>query len=375
MDSPLTVDADIPAGNIIVESIDGDTVRMRPDLRDTEGHWFYWHCRVRGGAGRTVRFELTSPNTLTSRGAAASFDAGATWDRVPATGPDDFSFICRIPPGADDVRLAMTPPYAGEHLRRYLDSRDHLEVTTLCTSRKGRPVVRLRAGNLSGDAPHRVLVTARHHCCEMMASWELEGLLDAFAAADETGAWLRENVEILAVPFVDTDGVLDGDQGKRRRPRDHNRDYSDRSLYGETAAIREQVPAWSEGRLRVALDLHCPWIRGVEHNERIYIVGSSDPRNWAEQQRFGDLIERHRRGPLPYLAADNLPFGQAWNVGSNEDTGRSFGRWAATLDSVVLAASIELPYAIARETDVTADSARAFGADVATALRHYLMTL
>ncbi len=375
MERPLTVDAEVPAGNIIVESIDGDTVRMRPDLRDTEGHWFYWHCRLRGGAGRTVRFEMTRPNTLTTRGAAASFDGGETWDWLPPTAADAFAFRCPVPAGGGDVRLAMSPPYTGEHLRRYLDGRDHLEVTTLCTSRKGRPVVCLRAGNLSGGAAHRVLVTARHHCCEMMASWELEGLLDAFADDDDTGPWLRQNVELLAVPFVDTDGVLDGDQGKNRRPRDHNRDYEDPSIYPETAALRRRVPAWGGGRLRVAMDLHCPWIRGVETNERIYIVGSPDPRNWAEQQRFGELLETHRRGALPYRAADNLPFGQAWNVPTNERTGRSFGRWALGLAGIALVASIELPYAIARETNVTPDAARSFGADVATALRHYLMTL
>ena len=375
MNAFLTVDADIPAGNIIVEDIDGDIIRMRPDLRDTEGPWFYWHCRLHGGGGRTVRVEMTRPHTLTTRGAAASFDGGSTWQWLSPTGPEEWSFICPVPADAEDVRLAMTPPYTGEHLRRYLDSHEHLEVSALCTSRRDRPVVCLRAGDLSGDAPHRVLVTARHHCCEMMASWELEGLLDAFAAADDDGAWLRENVEIMAIPFVDTDGVLDGDQGKNRRPRDHNRDYQGESIYPETAAIRRRVPAWGDGRLRVTLDLHCPWIRGVETNERIYIVGSPDRRIWAEQQHFGELIEKHRRGPLPYLAADSLPFGQAWNVGSNESTGRSFGRWAATLDGVALAASIELPYAIARETDVTPATARSFGTDVATALRHYLMTL
>ena len=86
-----------------------------------------------------------------------------------------------------------------------------------------------------------------------------------------------KRVEFFVVPFVDKDGVEDGDQGKNRRPHDHNRDYGgradgDHSIYASTRALRERIPAWSGGKLRVALDLHCPWIRG-EHNEVIYFVG------------------------------------------------------------------------------------------------------
>ena len=37
----FTVDAELPAGNAIIEKIDGDTVRLKQDLRDS-GLWFYW---------------------------------------------------------------------------------------------------------------------------------------------------------------------------------------------------------------------------------------------------------------------------------------------------------------------------------------------
>ena len=35
--SAFTVDAELPAGNAIVNAIDGDTVSIRQDLRDTKG--------------------------------------------------------------------------------------------------------------------------------------------------------------------------------------------------------------------------------------------------------------------------------------------------------------------------------------------------
>ena len=54
----LTVDADLPAGNIIVDGVDGDKVKVRQDLRDSN-MWFYWAFRVRGAAGRTLKFDFT----------------------------------------------------------------------------------------------------------------------------------------------------------------------------------------------------------------------------------------------------------------------------------------------------------------------------
>ena len=74
----LNIDSNFPGGNIIVERIDGDHVWLRQDLRDTEGWWFYWLCRVAGAAGRSVTFHFTNGNVLTDRGAAISVD-GLHW--------------------------------------------------------------------------------------------------------------------------------------------------------------------------------------------------------------------------------------------------------------------------------------------------------
>ena len=37
-----------PGGNIVVDSIDKEVVRLQTDLRDTAGWWFYWNFRIRG---------------------------------------------------------------------------------------------------------------------------------------------------------------------------------------------------------------------------------------------------------------------------------------------------------------------------------------
>src|SRR5690606_19162609 len=167
-------------------------------------------------------------------------------------------------------------PYTQENLETFLrriGTNEALRVETLCDSRKGRPVEKLRLGKLEGEPRFRVLVTARSHACEMMASYAVEGIMESVLAEDPAGEWFRENVEFLVIPFVDKDGVEDGDQGKNRRPRDHNRDYDANSLYPETRTLQALVPKWSKGKLRVTMDMHCPYIRG-NFNEFIYQVGS-----------------------------------------------------------------------------------------------------
>ena len=371
----LTVDCDIPAGNIVVENIEGDTVYARPDLRDTEGHWFYWCFRARGAGGRTLRCRLTSPNTLTEMGPAVSTDRGWTWSWAGPEAMSGWSFEYCVPAEADDVRFSMGMPYTDRNLAAFLERHGdtpHLESGELCRSRKGRPVRRLNFGCLDAEPAHRVLVTARHHCCEMMAGYALEGLVLGVLADDQVGRWMRRNVEFLAVPMVDTDGVEEGDQGKNRRPHDHGRDYGERSIYPETGAIRALVPQWSAGRLRVGLDLHCPWIRG-EWNDIVYQVGARAEEAWREQQRFGNMLEQENAGPLPYRVADNLPFGEAWNTGSNYKEGRPFRPWLAEQPDVRLATSFEIPYAVAGGVEVNQQTARAFGRNLARALHRYLI--
>jgi hypothetical protein len=202
----------------------------------------------------------------------------------------------------------------------------------------------------------------------------MEGLLESVLAQTEEGQWFRNNVEFLALPFMDKDGVEEGDQGKNRSPHDHNRDYAGKSIYPSVASLREFVPNWSRGKLHIALDLHCPYISG-SYNEVIYLVGSKNKNIWAEQQKFARILEDNHTGPLPYKASDNLPFGKGWNTDKNYGKLKSCSRWASEIKQVRLATTIEIPYANVSGATVTAHTARAFGRDLARAIRKYLESI
>ncbi|MCZ7646392.1 MAG: hypothetical protein M5U26_14095 [Planctomycetota bacterium] len=180
----------------------------------------------------------------------------------------------------------------------------------------------------------------------------------------------REHVEFLIVPFVDKDGVEDGDQGKNRKPYDHNRDYGENCIYPSVGAIRELVPAWAGGKLRFGIDLHCPHIRGP-HNEVLYFVGGPDEAAWARCLEFCALLESACRGPLPYFAKDNLPFGQGWNT-TQAGVLKSCGRWLCEQPGILWGHTIEFPYANVSGAVVSVEGARAFGRDLLAAMERYL---
>jgi hypothetical protein len=373
----IEIDCGFPGGNVVVDEIEGDTVRVRPDVRDTEQHWFYWYFRVRGAEGRTLRFEFEEDD-VGVRGPGISRDGGRTWGWLGAESGHERSFTYAFPEDVAEARFSFGMPYTQANLDAFLSERagdPHLRASTLCQSRKGRAVESLSFGKLAGEPEHRVLLTARHHACEMMASYALEGLIDGVLAEDEAGDWLRDHVEFLAVPFMDKDGVEDGDQGKSRRPHDHNRDYAAPCLYPEVRALREQARKWSRDRLRMAFDLHCPGHRGDWH-ELIHFVGVPNDRLWFRVEQFCDVLEGTATGPLPYRTCNNLPFGVAWNTpdeyGSLGGEPANASDWLAALPGIWFGATLEIPYANAQGAEVNADTARSFGRDLARAIRQHV---
>ena len=369
--------ADFPGGNVRVLGIEGDTVRLAPDLRETQRFWFFWRFRATFPAAGTWRFEFPDGNCVGTRGPAVrrAGERGWRWlsgdalhesDRVfewTSAGPETVEFCQCIPyQGADFDAFAAS--FAGD---------PRVTASELCRSRAGRsvPLLRLR----EGEPAQAVLFSCRHHAQESMASFALEGLLRALASDEPWAAAFRRSFEVLAVPLVDRDGVEDGTQGKNRIPHDHNRDYGAAGghLYPECAALERLL----DGRRPAAvLDLHCPYIRGGETSEYAYLVGIQAERLRPAQAAFGALLEKHCPPEAPYFSADTLPFGALWNQPTDFSggSGMGFSRWAAAKPWPRLASGLEIPFANFREKTQTPDTVRAFGRGIAAALAEFLAT-
>ena len=371
----MDIDKVLPAGNIEVLGVKWDKVTLRQEQRGTVGEkWFYWAFRVRGAEGRTVVFDFPDKQPgggpVGVRGPVVSKDRGRTF-AYPLDGKaTKSSFVYTFGPDEHETWFYECHPYVqadwDAFVARHAEAKGKLfTVQTLCRSRNGAAVPYARFAAVK--APRiRMMMTARHHCSETMPSFVLEGVMEAFLAEDELGKWMRENVELAVVPFVDYDGVQAGDQGKARAPHDHNRDYTE-FLYPETKAI---AALFKEGEWSVYFDVHGPWIRGG-CNEYVHTPWKSAELtpDAAMEHKFSDTLEKVQRAGMRYRASDDIPFGTGWNTAANYRQGLSSIMWAAkNVPSLRLNRSIEIPFANCRGAVVTPERCRAFGHDLAAAL-------
>lgn len=370
--SAFAIDAKFPGGNVTVGRIEGDTVHLSPDNRDSLVPWFYWYFRVTGAGGRKLTF-VFSKNNVGARGPGVSIDGGRSWKWLGADAVVDGTFSFNFPPKAEDVRFSVGTPYLRADLDRWLvrhKNNPFLQIDTLTKTRKGREVPVLHVGDRNKKARYAIAITCRHHCCEMMASYVVEGILEGALADDAAGRWLRENVDFLIVPFMDTDGAEDGDQGKNRAPYDHNRDYATTPRYLEVAALKDHLPAWAAGRPLIFLDLHDPALRTDIH-ESVHFLEPEERDQAARMDRLCTNLERDQQGPILYRKASNLKFGAGYNTHVARPSPLSAG-WARSLPNTLLGCTIEIAYANAGGCEVNAHSAKELGRDLIVALKEFL---
>lgn len=369
----LNIYSDFPGGNIIIDKIEGDSVWLRPDLRDTEGNWFYWYFAVSNAGNRELTFIFTLPSQFSRMGVSVSVDGGKKWDWQggDAVKTNRFTYSFK---NNNEVRFSMGIPYTQQNFEEFIGKykgNKNLKISTLCKTRKGRYVEMVKIVNPDIIPRMKVLVVARNHACEMMGNYLMEGIIETVM----NNKWLTDNVEFLFVPFMDKDGVEDGDQGKNRRPRDHNRDYSEISVHETTAALRKLQPVWSENKQKIALDLHCPWIKDG-NNEYIFLVGSENPEMMKKQVLFSDLLEKNRKGELLYFTKNIVKPGDFdWTDPKRYRAGDSFSDWAHKIKGIHLVSTVEFPYSYSSDQVITVRNSIDFGKDLATAIELYLKQL
>ena len=323
----MIIHGQFTGGNIRVLKIEGDTVYLQNEIRDTTEDWFYWAFCVEGAQGRTLTF-IFDKKWIGYYGPAVSRDLVSwRWLGSEDTTRASDTFTYTFAPDEAKVYFAHNMLYHPAHFDAFCQSLD-LKQRELCVSERGRSVPFVTAGQ--GEA--RVILTARHHACEATGSYVLEGVLEELVREPIRG------VEVVCVPFVDYDGVVDGDQGKSRAPHDQNRDYplDGAPIY---AAVRAICALAKEKKVLYAFDYHSPWhLSGM--NDWVFIV-EKHYEVIKNVTRFANLWEKEiTADSLPYRAGGTLPPETDWNKGTAQ-TCSNYMRMACGAE---LSFSVETPY-------------------------------
>ena len=347
----MKIHRDFTGGNIRFVRQEGDTVWLENEIRDTTRDWFYWAFCAEGAAGQTLTFRFAQGKRVGYWGPAVSHDL-EEWRWLDQRDGEGFTY--RFAPDEDRVYFAHHLLYHPDRFFRFARENGY-QVRTLCQSKKGREIPCLRFG--SGETV--MLLTARHHACESTGNYVLEGVLSSLAERPIPG------VRVLCVPFVDFDGVVDGDQGKDRAPHDPNRDYDTfPALYPAVEEIRREA---DRAKILYGFDFHAPGHNGGEH-DHIYIVRNSVSRI-GRFDRFSALLEQNLTpDAMKYSPADDCQPNTRWNKPSP-----NFGyTMTHRYPGCRLAFSLESTYAGTPDNKTSAPRLIALGRCFAEAVRIYM---
>lgn len=361
-----------PGGNVLVDKTEGNTVYISPDLRGGKP-WFYWYFEAQSSQPGRATFLFKGPGVIGVRGPAYSQDGGKNWqwmgadriENVPGPGDGEKAkpqqgFSYQFTKANERVRFSVGIPYVQSNFDEFMAKQagnPYLSRSVLTRSAKGRAVELVQIGK-AGPGKRNMLLTARHHACEALASYVMEGFLTEALSESPAAQRFRENYVLYVVPFVDKDGVEDGDQGKNRPPHDHNRDYGDAPLYSEVKAIQELA---ARNPIQVALDLHCPALQGDIH-EAFHFLGLGVPHVKNNLDEYISWIDEERPpvlgSPLDYLADASKPGAMSRNINAY---------YFATAPGALMAATLEIPYTQPK-VPLDANLARQYGAGLLKAL-------
>ncbi|WP_049928811.1 M14 family zinc carboxypeptidase [Halopiger goleimassiliensis] len=385
-DGRLTIRSTHPGGNGRVLEVDGDgsgptVVSLEPETRDSTRRWFYWDVDVECEFAGDLEFRFPNDEVVGPRGPAVrsampcgSPTAAGAWEAWRWLGADarlDARGFRYAVEAGERVQFALSFPYQRadfDALVLEVESDPRVRLETLTTTPSGRdvPVLRLGpSGEGTADEPTgNVAIAARHHACESIGSYVLEGVVCGLLESDS----LLETHRIHVYPFGDLDGVERGDPGKHRAPHDHNRDYVGRNavadlepLYPTTGAVADDLR--SLGGLDLALDLHCPYKWGGDVNDRPFLV--------REPSDASDRLQRLATALETETERDRLTFDASPGTGLAAFDGQSgllhtFSRFC-DLEGADPAVSLEVPYVGTDADPVTPASARRFGRCLARA--------
>ena len=348
---------DFGGANIRINDISENVVHLEQEIRDTGEWWFWWNFKVSVDRVETIRFCFDNGAVVHPKGPCVRYDGEefyyAADSRVNAS---EFLFTFDK---AGVWQFSFAIPYQTDDWHRFVNSRPYSLTTKIAgISEHGRPIELVDA---NAQNEQIIVVACRHHACESVAAFSMEGLLDYLMTSP-----FMQKYRIIVMPFVDIDGVEQGDQGKSRLPHDHNRDYIDDSIYRSVKILKEIADT---GRVVCLFDLHCPAAWGGSH-DHLSLIGLPAPYDSA-QRVFSDILQRTTElegCPIVYKSENDILFGQSWN---KDEQSKNCSTYFAKRGAL-LSFTFEHPFIGDMSKPYSPDDLRAFGKCFGKAVQTFL---
>ncbi len=297
----MEITKDFAGGNIMIVSSMGDDIHIDREVRNDTGY-FYWAFCVKGAQGRSLRFIFPNKTRVGRFGAAVSHDMiNWRWSNTKITVNDGDGFTYTFSENDECVYFAHDMVYSEKRLWEF-SKKNNIAIEAFTKTKKGRDVPCFSIG----DGEKTVLITSRHHACESTGTHVLEGFAKGCLEKEIKG------IRFLFVPFVDYDGVTDGDAGKNRLPYDHNRDYGEQApIYNETAKLRALADS---GKVLINFDFHSPHHDGGI-NDYPYIMKVPDDERKIYKRISEALREatENDKDSMLYTGKEDIEYGTQWN--------------------------------------------------------------
>ena len=324
----MEITKDFYGGNIIIRSVLGDDVFVDREVRGDTGY-FYWAFCVKGAQGKTLRFMFQNKTRVGRFGAAVSHDMiNWVWSNTKTTVNDGDAFTYTFSENEDVVYFAHDMIYSEKRLREFAE-KNNIKIEVFTQTKKGRDVPCFSIG----EGEKTVLVTSRHHACESTGTHVLEGF--AKGCLEKR----TEGIKFLFVPFVDYDGVTDGDAGKNRLPYDHNRDYGEKEpIYNETAKLRELADS---GKVLINFDLHSPHHdSGINDYPYLMKIPADENDIFGRiSKALCEATQKDKKSML-YTGKQDIEYGTQWNS-SDVPNAKNYFLKRCTLNASI---TMETPY-------------------------------
>ena len=263
------IDFDFPGASLAyAQPLGGNTfqIALKEDTNATTKLWFSF--RVKEAQSRALTFRLVDAGTADShwgyRQPVVSTDEGQSWTRITDTAFDSTTFIFTYTASSNDDWVALSPAYSfSRHLSLMQELGTHPEVAAITEvghTLRGEPLHHVEIRSQPAGTLPAIWAVARQHPGEPGGSYMMEGFLRWAVSSDPEAVALRDRTEIHAIPFLNPDGVLAGNQRVNLAGLDLNRQWVNPTL-SESPAIywtQEAITDYrdSGGETRILLDFH-----------------------------------------------------------------------------------------------------------------------